>query len=108
MREHTSEFIELEKQIMAAADEFCADLRHIRFVESSDYNWVSLNNYIHQNDLDAPNPEHLHQAYEALTREQLLELLPLGHASVPQLEPAPVSTVQQPPLVAPAKARMFR
>jgi len=108
MREHTPEFIELEKQIRAAMDEFVSDIRHIRFVESSDYNWVSMHDYLDRNDLDAANPEHLHLAYEALTSDHLLELLPLGHAQeIPPQPPAPAPATIPQPVVAPARTRTF-
>jgi len=95
MSEYTPDFIEYEKQIRAAADEFVSDIRHIRFVESSDYNWVSMHDYLDRNGLDAGNPEDLHLAYEALTSDHLLELLPLGYAEAPQ-EAAPAPSAPTP------------
>src|SRR5258707_14372172 len=108
MREHTPEFIELEKQIRAAMDEFVSDIRHIRFVESSDYNWVSMHDWLDRNEMDAANPEHLHFAYEALTRDHLLDLLPLGEYAEPQApETAPAPAVPAPTVQTPALKRPF-
>jgi hypothetical protein len=87
----------------AAIDEFVSDIRHIRFVESSNYNWTALHDYIDRNDLDAANPENLHLAYEALARDHFLELLPLGRVQeTPQQEPVPA-----PPAPTPSKAQTF-
>jgi hypothetical protein len=95
MENHTPDFCEQERQVRAAIDEFGSDIRHIRFVESSNYNWVSINDYLDQNDLDATDPENLHLAYEALARDHQLELLPLGFIQeTPQQEPPPAPPAQ--------------
>jgi len=85
---HTPEFLEQERQVRAAIAEFASDIRHIRFVESSDFNWVSINDYLDRNDLDPTSPENLHLAYETLVRDHQLELLPLGHIKETPQQPA--------------------
>jgi hypothetical protein len=98
MENHTPDFLEHERRIRAAMDEFASDIRHIRFVESSNYNWVSMQEYLGRNDMDVTDPENLHLAYETLVRDHQLELLPLGHVQeTPQPEPAPVSPATAPP-----------
>jgi hypothetical protein len=96
MSNHTPEFLEQERQVRAAIELFTSDIRHLRLVESSDYNWGSINDYLDQNNLDPTNPENLHLAYEALARDHQLELLPLGLVQ---------ETPQQPPPAPPAQSK---
>jgi hypothetical protein len=100
MENHTLEFLEQERQVRAAIELFTSDTRHLRFVESSNYNWVSINDYLDQNNLDATDPENLHLAYVALARDHLLELLPLGRVQETPQQPAPA-----PPAPAPTKGQ---
>jgi hypothetical protein len=103
MSNHILELLEHERQVRAAIELFTSDIRHLRLVESSDYNWVSINDYLDRNDLDPTNPENLHLAYGALARDHQLELLPLGHIQeTPRQETAPT-----PPAPAPSKAQTF-
>ncbi len=104
MTKHTEEFLAEEQRIKQAMQEFTADIRHIRFVETSDYNWTSLADFLDRHQLEA-NVENLHFAYESLVRDHLLELLPLGEYAEPQPEPTPAPTQSPSAIPAPSVQR---
>jgi hypothetical protein len=91
----------------AALEEFSADVRNIRFQETRD-NWRALMDFLREHELPT-TAANLRFAFLALSKDGLLELMPLGHAAPPQPEPvpAPTPTVQPPPVVVPARARTF-
>src|ERR1700688_2109306 len=96
MTQHTEEFEAEEQRIRAAMDEFSADIRHIRFVEDSDYNWSCINEFLNTHNL-AATVDTLHFAYTSLVRDGLLELLPLGaYAESQESTPNPVVPVAVP------------
>ncbi len=92
MTAHTEEFEAEEERIKQMMEEFTADIRHLRFVEDSDYNWTCINEFLESHNLDT-TVDTLHFAYTSLVRDGLLELLPLGEYAEPQEpEPAPVQS----------------
>ena len=91
MTAHTEEFEAEEERIKQMMEEFTADIRHLRFVEDSDYNWTCINEFLESHNLDT-TVDTLHFAYTSLVRDGLLELLPLGEYAEPQPEPTPTQS----------------
>ncbi len=92
MTEYTEEVLAEEQRVKQVVQEFTADIRHLRFVEDSDYNWTCINEFLESHNLDT-TVDTLHFAYASLVRDGLLELLPLGEYAEPQEpEPAPVQS----------------
>ncbi len=99
-----------EEAHYAALEEFAVDTKNIRFIESHS-NWRKLMEFISEHNLET-TAENLSFAYVSLSKDNKLDLMPLGHAAPPQPPqptPAPTPTVQQPPVVARVRTfAMFR
>src|SRR5882762_10395823 len=95
-----------EEQHYAAMEMFVCDVRNIRFVESHQ-NWEAMTDFLNEHSLQVTT-ENLNFAFNALAKDGLLELMPLGHASPPQPRPEPTPTpAAQPAPVVPVKAKTF-
>ena len=107
--QNDSELIEeltaAEQAHYQALEEFSIDTKNIRFVESRQ-NWAKMMEFIREHDLET-TAQNLRFAYLALTKDGLLDLLPLGHLAPPQQpQPeAPAPTAQPTPVAAPAFSR---
>src|SRR5882762_5812615 len=96
-----------EQQHYSAMEEFVCDVRNIRFKETH-ANWATINEFLTEHDLDVTT-DNLNFAFIALSKDGLLDLMPLGHAAPPQSpqpKPTPAPTAQPAPVV-PLKARTF-
>jgi len=95
----------------AAMEEFCADVRNIRFIENHS-NWAAIMDFLTDHELET-TPHNLRFAFlELSAKDGLLELEPIResiHSPIPapQSEPAPTPTTQPAPVV-PVTARTFR
>ena len=83
-----------ESDCYAAMEEFVCDIRNIRYVENHE-NWREITNFLNDHNLDV-TPETLRFAFLALSKEQKLDLMPLGIYVEPQPQPAPAPSPQQP------------
>lgn len=83
-----------DEQIKNAMDVFTADIANIRFIESAE-NWDVMADFLSEHNLDVA-PENLRFAFLALSKDGLLDLMPLGIYVEPQPQPAPAPTPQQP------------
>ena len=93
-----------EQAHYVALEEFAADTKNIRFVESHE-NWATITEFLTEHNLDV-TPPNLRFAFLSLSKDGLLELMPLGHAAPPQPEPTPTPTAQPIPVM-PVTARTF-
>jgi hypothetical protein len=101
-----NEELTAEQAHYVALEEFAADTKNIRFVESH-ANWRKLMDFIRDHNLET-TAQNLRFAFLSLSKDGLLDLLPLGHLAPPQpTQPeAPAPTAQPAPVV-PARARTF-
>jgi hypothetical protein len=97
------EALTAEQAHYEALEQFTIDVRNIRFVENH-ANWRLMMDFLTAHNLEV-TPPNLRFAYLALSKDGLLDLLPLGHLAPTQPEPTPTPTVEPPPVI--ARARTF-
>jgi len=92
-----------EEAHYAAMEEFVCATENIRFVESRE-NWRAMTAFLNNHNLEV-TADNLRFAFLALSRDELLDLLPLGHLAPPQppQPEAPAPTAQPSPVAAPAR-----
>ena len=87
-------------------DDFLADSRTLRFVESDD-NWTALANFLDEHSLPTDHQSMVY-AYETLVKQEMLELLPFREPIVTEPQPQPAPSPEQPaPAPVPQRRETF-
>ena len=96
-----------EQAHYTAMEEFCNATENIRFVECHS-NWEAMTDFLNEHSLDM-TPQNLRFAFLSLSKDGLLDLLPLGQLAPPQPpQPETPTPAAQPAPVVPVTARTFR